>query len=139
MILRKMLRTFPRFCLSLYFVGRKHPVKSPPNFLQNFPPQKSKNITDELLQERRETKMFSPNSIMRKSLFYLRVCRIHSDYGSTSKTCQRIVFAIVHGLRALEISEHFLRVLFSFFSPLPAVPFLPESPPLLGPQNSSVS
>ena len=37
-------------------------------------------------------------------------------------------------------AEHLLRILF-FFScfPFPTVPFLPETPPFLGPQNSSVS
>ena len=57
------------------------------------------------------------------------------------KTCLREApdrFKLLrHVMRAN--SEHFLRVLFSSSFPLPTAPFLPESLPFLGPQNSSVS
>ena len=48
---------FPPKCLSHYFVGQKNPAKFPPNFPTKFPPKNQKEITDELLQERREKKM----------------------------------------------------------------------------------
>ena len=42
--------------------------------------------------------------------------------------------------RSITHTEHFLRVLFSFFfSPSPPSPSFPNPPPFLGPQNSSVS
>ena len=42
---------FPPDFLSLYSVGQEKSAKFPPNFPPNFP---AKNLTNELLQERRE-------------------------------------------------------------------------------------
>ena len=52
--IRKTLRNFPRICCAFILWVRKNPTKFPPNFPPNFPAKNQKNITDELLQERRE-------------------------------------------------------------------------------------
>ena len=52
---RKMLWNFPRNCWAFLLWVRKNPTKFPPNFPPDFSP-KNQNITDELLQERRENK-----------------------------------------------------------------------------------
>ena len=44
-ILRKMVRNFPRFFLSLYIVAQKNPAKFPPNFLSNSLPKVKKSPT----------------------------------------------------------------------------------------------